>query len=84
MPAPVSEDGWQRGVQSRPRGRPGSGIIMGEESLGLTGQGAQLPSASQQEVILPGLTRSSRQPPLQVCSQAAFQLGREGGRQWGG
>lgn len=68
--AQVSGGSGQWNLQNRPPSRPGGAISMGEDCSGLTGQGAQLPSASQPEVILPGLPGSF--PPPLICSQAAF------------
>lgn len=75
------------GGHSRPSTRPGSGITVGEDSPGLTGQGTQLPSVSQHEVVVPGLTGSSTPAPrlLSGCLPLRMHQGiSEGGRQWGG
>ena len=68
--------------------RPGSGITMGEEGSALAGQGASLPSASQQEVVLPGPSGPSTPAPcllsgclLQRMCQGIWE---EAGRQWEG
>lgn len=83
-PVSSGEQGWlAMGCAQQAPCRPSSGITMGEKGSALAGQGALLPSTSQQEV-LPGLTGPSTPAPRPFSGCLLLRMRQgiwEGGRQ---